>query len=37
MVTNGSAMMDVGVRDEPVAVTGCVIGKEETVEVLSVT
>lgn len=37
MVSNGSAMMDVGVRDEAVAVRGCVLGKEETAEVLSVT
>lgn len=37
MVTNGSAVMDVGVGDETVAVRGCVLGKEETADVLSVT
>lgn len=37
VVTNGSAVMDVGVRDEAVAVRGCVLGKEETADVLSVT
>lgn len=36
VVTSGSAVMDVGVRGEAVAVWTCVLGKEETAEVLSV-